>query len=83
MEDIIIKSFLTYFGLDWLAFVSGIIGMHLLTQKSRWGFAFSMLSSLSGFAVASISLQFGYVVYNFLLIALMYKGWREWGYANP
>lgn len=80
MQDIILQSLMTYYGLDWLAFISGISGMYLLTQKSRWGFALSSLSSLSGFAVACISLQFGFLVYNFVLISLMIKGFLEWGH---
>jgi len=78
MESLIIESLAKYYGLDWLSFASGIIGMYLITQKSRLGFAFSSLSCLSGFTVAAISMQFGFVFYNLLLIALMVKGYYEW-----
>lgn len=81
MEALIAESLLKYYGLDWIAFAAGILGMYLITQKSRLGFAFSALSSLSGFAVAAMSLQFGFVFYNILLIALMAKGYREWKHA--
>lgn len=78
MEALIAESLMKYYGLDWLAFASGIAGMYLITKKHRAGFGLSALSSLSGFAVAAISLQFGYVFYNILLITLMVKGYREW-----
>jgi len=80
MEALILESLTKYYGLDWLAFISGISGMYLITKKHRAGFGLSALSSLSGFAVAAISLQFGYVFYNILLITLMVKGYREWAH---
>jgi len=80
MEALILESLTKYYGLDWLAFISGISGMYLVTKKHRAGFGLSALSSLSGFAVAAISLQFGYVFYNILLITLMVKGYREWAH---
>jgi hypothetical protein len=79
MEDLLYQSLMKYYGLDWLAFASGMAGMFLLTKKSRWGFLLSSLSSLSGFTVAALSLQFGFVIYNFLLIMVMIKGYRDWG----
>lgn len=79
MEALIVESLAKYYGLDWLALAAGVLGMYLLTQKSRWGFLLSGVSAISGFAVALISLQFGYVVYNVLLIVLMIKGFHEWG----
>lgn len=79
MEDLIIKSFSHYYGLDWLALFFGVIGTYFVTQKKRIGFAFSIMSCLCGFAVASISMQFGFVFYNLLLVTIMAKGWMEWG----
>lgn len=79
MEELITQSFSKYFGLDWLALASGVIGTYLITEKKRVGFAFSILSCLCGFAVATISLQFGFVFYNLLLISIMVKGFMEWG----
>lgn len=82
MLETILQSLTHYYGLDWLAFGSGVGGMCMLIKGSRWGFFLNGLSSLSGFAVAAISLQFGFVIYNFLLLALMAKGFREWAPAR-
>ncbi len=79
MIDAIIESFYAYYGLDWLALLCGVIGMYLITLKSRIGFLFSGLSCMSGFAVAMISLQFGFVAYNIILLSMMTKGYIEWG----
>jgi hypothetical protein len=81
MAELLITSFLNYYGLDWLAFASGMAGMILITKQSRWGFVFCALSSLSGVAVALMSLQFGYIVYNAMLVMVMAKGYVEW--AKP
>lgn len=78
MEDLILNSLAKYYGLDWAAFALGMAGMYMITMKSRWGFALTALSALCGFAVAGISLQFGYVAYNALIIAIMVKGFYEW-----
>lgn len=78
MLDTIILSLSTYYGLDWLALFTGFIGMYLITQKKQIGFLVSSVSCLSGFTVALISMQFGFVFYNIILIALMLKGYAEW-----
>jgi len=77
----IMESLMQYYGLDWLAFFSGISGMYLITLKSRWGFALSALSCLAGFSVAAMSAQFGFVAYNLLLIAIMARGYLGWSKA--
>ena len=77
----IAESLIQYYGLDWLAFFSGISGMYLITIKSRWGFALSALSCLAGFAVAAMSAQFGFVVYNLLLVGIMTRGYLSWSKA--
>lgn len=79
MVEAILQSFSQYYGLDWLAFAAGMTGMYLLTRQSRWGFALSALSAVSGFGVAAMSLQFGYIAYNAILLAMMAKGFHDWG----
>ncbi|MGB4057103.1 MAG: nicotinamide mononucleotide transporter [Alphaproteobacteria bacterium] len=78
MTEQILQSFFQYYGLDWLAFATGMTGMTLITRKSRWGFILCAISSLSGFTVAFMSAQFGYVVYNLLLASIMMKGYFDW-----
>ncbi len=79
MFDAILHSFSMYYGLDWLAFATGLSGAWLITQKSYWGFALSTVCCFAGFAVAAISFQFGFVAYNLVLMTIMAKGFIEWG----
>ena len=77
--DAIIEAFHHYYGLDWLAMVSGLWGMHLLALKNRLGFLLSMVACISGFCVAALSSQYGFIAYNTVLIALMARGFIHWG----
>jgi len=76
--DLLIESFQSYYGLDWLALLFGFTGTYLLTQKYKIGFLLSALGCLSGLAVASISLQFGFILSNFLMMSMMCKGYLDW-----
>lgn len=79
MKELIFDSLTLYYGLDWLAFISGLSGMYLITRKSRWGFILSAICCMCGFAVAFIGHQFGFLPYNFLLMLIMVKGFFKWG----
>ena len=63
-----------YYGLDWLALALGVSGSYMITGQNRFGFILSALACLCGFAVAMMSSQFGYVVYNTLLAGIMMRG---------
>jgi hypothetical protein len=76
--DIILDSLRQYYGLDWVAFAAGMYGMWLLTQQNRWGFFFNAIACMSALIVACISLQFGFLVYNTLLIFMMVRGFVRW-----
>jgi hypothetical protein len=78
MEEVIFRSLSLYYGMDWLALMSGTAGMYLITRRSRWGFLLSAISSLSGFAVAGMSLQLGFLVYNFILVSLTFHAFLNW-----
>ena len=76
--SIILEAFQMYYGIDWLAFVSGLIGMYLISEKNRWGFLLNFIACCSGFYVAAVSYQFGFVFYNFVLVFLMMRGFKNW-----
>ena len=82
MLESLINSFSLYYGLDWLALASGLSGTLLITNKDYRGFGLSIISCLSGFAVALLSGQYGFVVYNLMLLALMARGFFTWSSAN-
>lgn len=77
--EMILNSFSTYYGLDWLALVAGVCGSYLMTNRNRFGFLITGIGCLSGFAVAMISGQFGFVVYNAILLGMMVRGFLLWG----
>ena len=79
MLETVLESFQTYYGLDWMAFLAGLTGTYLITKKYRIGFLLSSVGCLSGLFVAAISLQFGFIVSNALMIGMFIKGFREWG----
>ena len=64
-----------YYGLDWLALIFGISGSYLITNQNRMGFLLCCAGCLCGFTVAAISAQFGFVMYNVILTAIMIRGY--------
>ncbi len=82
MFDTIIDSFNQYFGLDWMAFLFGMSGTYLLTCRNHWGFLLSTLACFCGLSVAVISTQYGFILYNSVLIIMMVKGFITWQQAE-
>lgn len=68
-----------YYGLDWMALLFGVTGSWLIGGMRREGFFFSMSACLCGFIVAFMSGQYGFVVYNLILISLSTRGYIKWG----
>lgn len=79
MIDAFLHSLSLYYGLDWLALAAGVYGSFLMTNRNRWGFLVSGVACVAGFAVAALSGQFGFVVYNAILMVLMVRGFLLWG----
>lgn len=77
--DAFLQSFAVYYGLDWVALMAGVYGSYLMTNRNRLGFLMTGIGCVSGFAVAMISGQFGFVVYNAILMVLMVRGFLLWG----
>lgn len=78
MFEMIMESLRLYYGLDWIALAAGVTGTWLVTRKNPTGFIISGIACCCGFGVALLSLQFGFVLYNTILIGLMAKGYMEW-----
>ena len=78
MIDAIVQAFAVYYGLDWGALCFGIFGCYFITCKNPYGFILSILGCCCGFAVAVISNQYGFIVYNIILIAMMARGFIDW-----
>jgi hypothetical protein len=69
----------TYYGLDWVALITGISGSYLITNRNRWGFFISGAGCVAGFTVAFTAGQFGFVAYNIIIVAMMIRGFLLWG----
>lgn len=74
----VFQSFFAYYGLDWMTMILGLWGGYLLTQKNSAGFAFNFIASFCAFAVALMSGQYGFIVYNFIFMGIALKGYRGW-----
>jgi hypothetical protein len=64
-----------YYGLDWLALLFGISGSYLISSQNRYGFLLACIGCLCGFFVATISSQYGFVLYNLMLLFIMLRGY--------
>ena len=73
-----IETFTMYYGLDWLAMISGLYGVMLIERKSKWGFVAWLIMAVCGCIVATMSLQYGYLAYNAIAIVLYIKSLRTW-----
>lgn len=78
MPETIIEAFQVYYGLDWVAFFCGLLGMYLISEKNRWGFLVNFIACCAAFYIAFVSMQMGFVMYNFVLVFLMIRGFRNW-----
>ncbi|MBC7901560.1 MAG: nicotinamide mononucleotide transporter [Saprospiraceae bacterium] len=67
-----------YFGIDWLATLSGLTGVYLIGSKNKYGFLIMMIASLSwmtvGFMIDSLALILGSAVF----FSLHVRGWLKW-----
>lgn len=73
------ENLLQYYGLDWLALVMGLSGSWLIGSMNRYGFFFSICACLCGFSVAIMAHQYGFVLYNVILISFATRGYIRWG----
>lgn len=74
----ILESFFLYYGLDWIAFLSGVYGMYLISEKRRIGFIFQGVSVVCAVIVSFIASQYGFVVSNFVMLGVVVYGFLNW-----
>lgn len=75
----VFQELFAYYGLDWLTMVFGLWGGYLLTCRNPIGFAMNFVAGLCAFAVAVLSGQYGFIVYNFIFMGIALKGYWGWG----
>jgi len=72
-----------YYGIDWATLACGVTGNFITTNLGKLyvGMSIGLFSCAGGMAVAVMSHQGGFVVYNAILMSLnlrgLYKGWRR------
>lgn len=70
--------FLQFYGIDWLATVSGLTGVYLLGNRNKVGFVLFMLASLSwatfGILTGSAAMAMG----SFVFFCLHLRGFINW-----
>ncbi len=78
MTDSIIQSLQTYYGLDWMTMILGMVGSFMISSQNAKGFLFSILACCCGFTVAWMSGQFGFVVHNIVITSIAVRGYLVW-----
>ena len=73
------EIFTTYYGLDWLSSILGLIGLYLVTEKQRLGFLFTATAVVLAAIVAVMAGQYGFLVANSVTMFLALRGFVKWG----
>lgn len=76
----LITNFQTYYGLDWLAIIFGVVGYLYITEKKAVGFLFNATAVLIAANVAIIASQWGFLIANlvqFIVATRAYIKWRR------
>jgi hypothetical protein len=66
------------YGLDWLTMCFGVIGAYYIANKDKRGIAFNILSCCTSFALATISHQYGFIIYNMIFAVMMWRAYSNW-----
>lgn len=78
----ILEGLSTYYGLDYLSFILGAIGIIFLTSKKSSGFLFSAISVILAAITAIIAKQYGFLLANSLNVFLLIRGYYIWKKEN-
>jgi len=77
--DAVIQNGLTrFYGVDWLATISGLTGVYLIGSKKRFGFLVMMAASLSWMTVGFLVQSFALIIGSTVFFSLHLRGWLKW-----
>ena len=68
----------TYYGLDWLASFSGLLGLYLITEKKPIGFLITAASVIVAAGVSLWADQYGFLISNIVTFFLALRGYLRW-----
>ena len=78
MIKILVESFYTYYGLDWISFIMGSIGLYLISIKNKKGFIFQGIAVICSGICSIIANQYGFVFSSLLTFVLTIYGYINW-----
>ena len=74
----LVESLQLYYGLDWVSFAFGVLGILYVTKKARVGFLFSAVSIMLGAFIAVIAGQYGFIAANLVNFVLTLRAYFIW-----
>ncbi len=78
----ILDGLYTYYGLDYISFILGLLGIIYITKKMPIGFLFTAISVLFAAIVSLIASQYGFIMANTLSFILLIRGYITWNKEN-
>ena len=73
------EFFTEYYGIDWIAMLSGLASIYLLGSKKKSGFLLGIIAALTWTAVNVIAHIWPGIILNVILIGLYIRGYINWG----
>jgi nicotinamide riboside transporter PnuC len=76
--DFLPEFLTTYYGLDWLSSILGLVGLYLVSEKKAVGFLATASAVVIAAVVALMAGQFGFLLANTVTFALALRGYYRW-----
>ncbi|MFP4401798.1 MAG: hypothetical protein ACLFPL_01065 [Candidatus Nanoarchaeia archaeon] len=76
--ELLKENIQTYYGLDWLTIIFGVIGYLFITEKKSIGFLFNALSVTFAATVALIASQYGFLIANSVQLIVAIRAYIKW-----
>lgn len=70
--------FLQFYGIDWLATMSGLTGVYLLGNKNKLGFILFMMASLSWVTFGILTGSVAVIIGSSIFFCMHLRGWINW-----
>lgn len=78
IKESLLQNLTTYYGLDWLTIILGIVGYLLITEKKAIGFLFNASSVTLAASVALIASQWGFLIANMIQFVVAIRAFKKW-----
>lgn len=70
--------FLQFYGIDWMATVSGLAGIYLLGSKNKFGFILFMVASLSWITFGIFTGSIAVIIGSSIFFIMHLRGFINW-----